>query len=426
MKIIQTSKVDNVKGLFTKSGLLYNVINYGKYNLFYVLIEKLLYLIIFLYLARTLSPEGYGFIVTVSVFSNIASSIFDFGFGFYTQRESAAQNSSINSIVNKAISARILLLFLYLIITFIYFGPALKNYIFIIGEIALINYIFSLNTIFVGVLYGRNKFKKVLYSLLKARSILIILVAVLFSFLSKLNSIFLPLLISTIIFTYLCLKETGIKFKFNFEFRQLSRLIKYSIPFGLGVLFVWIYDRSDIIFLQKIAGLKIVAFYSVAYSIYKIPAIFSSLILTVFYSRLSNMFSEKLKLNKDEIVKIAALLIIIALIFIVIMYFLGGFLLGLLYGKKYIQSWAYLKTLSFALPGLFLNNLTGITLNAIKKEKQQAWGTFSGLIINMILCPILIVFIGIWGAVITTIITEYLVFIVQFNFIRVNLKNGYI
>lgn len=56
-----------------------------------------------------------------------------------------------------------------------------------------------------------------------------------------------------------------------------------------------------------------------------------------------------------------------------------------------------------------LNNLFGVALNGLGLYKENLYVTFTGLIINVVLNLMLIPTMGIMGAVIATLATEYLV-----------------
>ncbi len=70
--------------------------------------------------------------------------------------------------------------------------------------------------------------------------------------------------------------------------------------------------------------------------------------------------------------------------------------------------------LCFALPGLFLDELTGTTLYSLRKERGVMYSRFFSVIINISINLILLKEIGIEGAIIATIAAVYSSFIIQF------------
>jgi O-antigen/teichoic acid export membrane protein len=160
-----------------------------------------------------------------------------------------------------------------------------------------------------------------------------------------------------------------------------------------------------------------VGIYAVAYSLYKIPHIFSGIFLTPLYSDLSAEFEMKKRISYEKVKKLALFLIFFYLIAITVIFFSSEMLVELLYGKKYFLSVDILKLLVIALPFLFLNNLTGVTLNSIKKEKTAFYSTMIAALLNVLVNMLLLNLIGLVGAVISTIITEILVFLIQLGYI---------
>jgi len=200
-----------------------------------------------------------------------------------------------------------------------------------------------------------------------------------------------------------------------------------SLPMGLGLIFVMAYDRIDILIIQKIISLEAVALYAVAYAVYRALQIFGSFILVPAYTNFSQSYSLTKFINIGELKNIVLLLCFTAVAIITGTYLFSDAIIPMLFGDKYIESATVLKYLSFGLPGLYLNNLTGVISNSIGKEKIPVWGTGIGMIINVCMNIYLIVLIGILGAVITMVITEYIVFIIQlYQLIKLNFKNKFI
>lgn len=397
----------------------------GKYFLLNSLIEKLVYFVFFALLARMMVPEFYGQIIAVNAFSNILSSFFEFGLGFYIQREAAISRDKIDRIIATSIIIKIIGFFIIIPVIIVYFHNSSISLLLILA-LSLINYLVSSFSIFTGMLFGLQKFNRVFMSLLKARVIFLLLIALTFVLSPRFEYLISALFISTIIYGYYIVKES---FQFikpglikDIGLADIFSLIKLAAPFGLGVMFVWIYDRVDVLFLEKFVGLKAVADYSVAYSVYKLPMILSGILLMPWYSKMSKEFSLKKKIEISEIISVGGILIFIATVFILCFVLGGGKIIGLIFGDRYETSAWILALLSIALPGLFLNNLTGVALNAIKKEKYQAYGTLGGMIVNLLLGVIIIYRFGIIGAILSTIATEYVVFLIQLNYL-IKMKN---
>ena len=93
------------------------------------------------------------------------------------------------------------------------------------------------------------------------------------------------------------------------------------------------------------------------------------------------------------------------------LYFSSEILINLIYGEKYIPAVILLQYLSFSVIPLALNNLTGITMNGLGMYKENMYVVLFALLINIALNIVLLLNLGIIGAVYATIITEVFILI---------------
>jgi O-antigen/teichoic acid export membrane protein len=397
--------------------------------IFYInLIEKIVFFIFFLILARELDKSTYGLIATVFAFCNLTGSLFDLGFGFYFQRESGS--GDVKSEIESALAFRLFLLIFFTLVIFVYLFSNLLIDPIIISIIGLFVYLNGFNVILNSFLYGRKKYKKSFIGFLLSRIIFIVLI-ILFVFL-KVQSymILLSLLISVVIHFFILLdlcKREDLHIRLRFKLTLLTKVLKSSIPIGLGSVFVLLYDRLDILIIEKMISFEAVAIYAIAYSLYRVPQIISNVILTPVYSTLSKSFSSKKGIESHEIVIVFMMLIVISVLSVIFVNMFGENIIIFFYGTKYSSSIPFLKYLVFALPGLFLNNLTGVISNSIRKEKIPMISTGVTAAVNITANIILIPLYGIWGAVVATILSEYFVFILQsVLLVNHNLKHKFI
>ncbi len=282
-------------------------------------------------------------------------------------------------------------------------------------------FIFSTNWILIKIFYGLDQYRSVFYRFLISRVVLIIGLVALIYLNVSLTIIMISFLLSAILeFGLLFLKMLRMKlieFRIDVRVEVLKRIFIYSVPMGLSVFFVMVYDRIDVLLIQRIIGTEAVSYYAVAYSLYKIPSIFIPIVLTPLFTDLSSEFELSRKLNLSKLKNISLLLFAFAIFSIIITYLFADMIIGLTYGEKYVSSTNLLITLVLALPFLFLNNLTGVTLNSINKEKNAFYYTFIGAGVNILLNVVLLSTIGLMGAVITTIASELLVLLLQFNYL---------
>ncbi|GAB6282542.1 MAG: flippase [Ignavibacterium sp.] len=389
----------------------------GQYVFAYSFVDKFTYFFFYLILARTIPQSEYGFIVTIFAFTSILQIIFDFGFPFYIQRETAGKDK-IQSKLNTLISFKLLVFIIYLIIPIIYFQitTANKN-IFLVIIISVINYIAGINVLLNSVFYGKQFYKQSFVALFLPRIILIIIFVILAFIIVETEILLLIFLLSLIIHFYLevrYLQKLNIKIKLSeFNWKELKEIFPSSIKIGLGLIFVLIYDRIDIIILQNIIGLESVAIYSIAYSLFRGLQIFSAPLFMPRYTDYSKYFSVNKYLSLNEIKNTLKIIFLFSFIIVLFTFILAKPIILFLYTTKYFSSISILQWLSIALLGVFLNNFTGIISNSMRREIIPLISTITCAIINIILNLILIPKFAIMGAVISTIITEYLVFFMQ-------------
>jgi O-antigen/teichoic acid export membrane protein len=383
---------------------------------FYInIIEKVVFFVFFLILARELDKTHYGLIATVFAFTNILSSFFDLGFGYYFQREAGAED--IKEKLESAISFRLIIMVLFVAVLFIYLYLNLAIDPVIIGIIGILTYLNGFNFILNSVLYGKKKYKKSFMGFLISRIIFAALIIIFYLLKVQHYLILTSLLISVIfhlgiLFKYLHNEKLSIQLRF--DRLVLKKILYSSIPIGMGIIFVLIYDRVDLLIIERFLSFEAVAIYSIAYSLYKIPTIISGVILTPVFTDLSKSYSINNKVNRHEILMVSLILLGISVFAILFVNIFGEPLLLFIYSNKYSLSIPYLKYLVFALPGLFFNNLTGVVGNSIRKEKIPMISAGAGAVVHITINVALIRFYGLWGAVAATIISEYFVFFLQF------------
>jgi O-antigen/teichoic acid export membrane protein len=383
---------------------------------FYInLLEKIVFFVFFLILARELDKTHYGLIATVFAFTGILNSFFDLGFGFYFQREAGAED--LIQKLESAISFRLLLMVIFIAIMFLYLYFNLSIDPVTISIIGLLTYLNGFNIILNSVLYGKKKYRKSFVGFLLSRIIFALLI-IIFYLMKVQHYLILAALLVSVIFhlgiLYKYLLEENLHLKLRFDHTVLKKILYSSVPIGMGLIFVLIYDRLDILIIERFLSFESVAVYSIAYSLYKVPTIVCNVILTPIFTDLSKSYSLKNKIDPHEILLVSFILMIISVAAILLVNIFGETIILFFYSSKYSFSIPYLKYLVFALPGLFFNNLTGVIGNSIRKEKIPMISAGLGALIHISINVILIRFYGLWGAVVATIISEYFVFILQF------------
>jgi len=318
---------------------------------------------------------------------------------------------------------------LFALVIFVYLFSNLLIDPVIISIIGLLVYLNGFNVILNSFLYGRGKYKKSFIGYLLSRLVYVILIFLFIILKVQSYLILLTLLISMVIHFFILLdlcKNENLRIRLRFKRAILMKVLKSSVPIGLGSVFVLMYDRIDVLIIERMISFEAVAVYAIAYSLYRVPQIISSVILTPVYTDLSKTYSTNKAIEYHKIIIVFIILIVVSTISIIFVQLFGKSIILFFYGDKYSSSIPYLKYLVFAIPGLFLNNLTGVISNSVRKEKIPMISTGITAVVNILVNIILIPLYGIWGAVAATIMSEYFVFIIQsFLLINHNLKHKF-
>lgn len=410
-------KIGNRKSIISNSVFsLYNLFTKGQFIFYTSLIDKIVYFLLYVLLARSLDLTDYGNFISIMAFLNILIVLFDFGFGFYLQRE-FSRNSSAGFKLKEVILFRLLLFPIYIgvILVYNYYFKSGNYILFLLLSISF--YLNGFTTILLKVIYGKGDYKISFRPFIYSRSLFVI-ISLIYLVSSKsiflLSSIFIcSSLVEFILLSKIINLGQILKIKSKIRISNFYTFYKVSYPFSLGMLSVVLYDKIDVIFIKEILSSAEVSIYSIAYSFYKLPALIPPIFLIPLYTEMSKYYQENGKINYTLLRNMFLILFSFSCLTFLIYLLSGSFIIEILFGIKFSHSSDMLKILSIGFIFLSLNNLTGVTLNSINKEKYQLAGTIFGVVLNIILNIILLPSIGIYGAVISTIASELLVLLIQ-------------
>lgn len=390
--------------------------------LFLNVTEQLFFFVVFLVFARKFPVETYGRLITLFTLANVFITIFNFGLPVYLQREVSISGENSSPVINRVLSLNILILFLYLILTFFYYKLFYGSISFKLYFVTMIPvYLYSNINILNAVLSGLRKYKSQFKLLLNSRviTIFVFLVFTIYwnSTVKLLVVIYsLGFLYHILLLTYnIFVKER--MFSFSFNFKGIPGLIKISMPLGMAVIFNFLYDKIDILLISRFTDFSQVGYYNIGYGIYKASSFAFSFLLVSGLTHVSYL-SRRNSAVKLFFKKYAVSLLFIGILLNVILFFASDFAIKLIYTDKFANSVFILKIVSFAVIGLALNNLTGVILNGLGLFRENMYVTLTGLIINIILNLIFIPLYGIIAAAVISVITEYFIFIGDYYFIK--------
>ena len=389
----------------------FRLISESKFILYYSLVERVFFFLFFLIIARKFHVDSYGELITGFAIANASALMFDLGVPIHLQKE-ISSGKNTNKIVPSALSLNLILLPLFLLaalsIGIIAYNIPMSLMLMICTPV----YLFSGSNLISKALAGFGDFRSQFNSVVKTRIPILVFLAI-FYFTEQ--SSLLPYLIALAAgalaqMTILIGKiRTRIKITSGF-LKGLSTIrdLLTVLPLGAAVALNFLYDKIDILLISKMLGFTESAIYSIAYGLFKAASLSYTFFLIPALSKIS-YFSRRKSAVRLFLAKYTFNIFLICIFVTVALVISADFIVELLYGEKFGESANILKVLSFVTLGMGLNNLFGVALNGLGLYKENLYVTFTGLIINVVLNLMLIPTMGIMGAVIATLATEYLV-----------------
>jgi len=396
------------------------------YNLVYTSTNILFPMITFPYLSRTLGPEGYG-IINFSL-SIIGYFIVFSQFGIYiygTRQISKKKNKGkqgLKSVFSNLFITNIFLSFcsFLLLFIYIYFDSSISDY-------KLILYILGMQVLFQFLkvdwfFKGMEEFDKITKISIATRTINLILIFIFINnktdYLNYAVIILFIFFLNNMIMIYYIFKDNLFNLEVNID--KVMFNLKSMTFIAFMVITTKIYISIDSVMIGYILGPTQVGLYSVAMKFNKLVLSIISSISLVIFPKISSLLesNEKNKINKILNKSLHGILLI-AIPSSFGLFILTEDLILVFSGIDYIDSLLTMRIMSFL---IIIITVSTIILNQIiyprgleKKTIKMRW---IGLVTNVILNFLLINKLGIVGAGIASVITEFIVMIQLFFFSR--------
>lgn len=221
------------------------------------------------------------------------------------------------------------------------------------------------------------------------------------------NVIFMPI--------YLFILSRIIKFRFDLEI--LVKVLSFSIPFVPTLLFAWIINLSNRIFLVKMSTLSVVGIYSLGCQLGAVILIvingFHTAYSPYFFSLANEDEDEKNKINLNKLTNMAALGY---MLFIFIIALISKELVMFFMNPRYIEAYSIMRII---LPSYLFAGMAGIaSLSIMQHKKTKAVMAFNlaAALINIALNYILIGYYGMYGAAFATLLSEVILFYMLYSY----------
>jgi O-antigen/teichoic acid export membrane protein len=190
-----------------------------------------------------------------------------------------------------------------------------------------------------------------------------------------------------------------------------------ALPFFSVVFLGAIYFRVDVIIMSLVKSSVVVGWYGASYRLFETTNLIPEAFMFAFFPVFCRM-----ALRKDTSLALATqkaldLLLLIGIPVAVGMFTLAGPIVKTLYGAQFLPSVGSLRLLALATPLLYTNAAFVQLLVATDRQKKLAVTAGIGAVVNVGLNLLLIPRYGHIGAAATTVVTEFVVTVVNYRFL---------
>ncbi len=395
-------------------------------------IQKILAFVYFWFISNNLFPDQLGQYVFALSFAAMFSIFVDLGLSPVLTREASKNQKQANRYLKNILGIKIPLAIIAIIAAWIFINITGKS-----AEIKLLVYIasfimaldsFSLS--FWVIFRSRQNLKYESIATILVQLIIFTLGLLALKFTGQVRYLMSALLAASLFNFSLSFLLLKLKLKFclkpSYDPEIAKHFLRIIPAFALAGIFVKIYNTSDSVLLGYLDSDEAVGFFAVpakiVYALQQIiPAGFAAVIFPAFsfyYANskemLSNTFNKAFKYLTIISLPISAGIISLAPKIVYLVW------------PNYIEIVPTLIVMSAAIPFIFLAFPTGYLLNSCDRQKNTTInrGIITGLsiLLNVILIPIL----GFFGAGITFLITNLILFLLDFLSIKTVINLNYL
>lgn len=374
-------------------------------------LKQVINLLVGVFLARYLNPEGLGSLSIASVYMQLLNPIALLGINSIAIKEFVNNNEQSNKVIGTSFYLKLissLSAFVILVICAYVFEPnqLMRSYIIIVG-LSYLLYPFQ-----VIDFYFQAKLKSKYTVLAQQIATVVAAASKIWGMINGYPIIFfvwlvlIELIVSTALLLIIFKTKINL-FNWTFDKTLAIRMLKESFPIIFTGFFIVIYMRVDQLMIQKMLDTESVGNFAAAIKLseafYVVPGIIAGSLFPAIINGLK--ISREEYLNRMQ--RLYAVFALVCILVSAVVILLGDFIVSVLYGEAYTQTSAVLKV-------HFCNSLFvffGVAYSqAFIVEGLQKFTTINtviGAILNILLNLYFIPKIGIVGSAIATLIAQF-------------------
>jgi O-antigen/teichoic acid export membrane protein len=186
----------------------------------------------------------------------------------------------------------------------------------------------------------------------------------------------------------------------------MRAVVSQGWPLGVASILGLTYDRVDVLIASWFLAPALVGNYYSAYNLFISILLFSNAFNNVAFSILSQKAKQSVQAVSQAYWRALALIVLFGCLATIGVLVSADWVVNLLYGQKFELAAVCLRVLSLALPFVFAENLCGVTLTAVGRQKVSMVVVCLAVVVNVVLNLVFIPRWGVLAAAVTTVITE--------------------
>lgn len=382
-------------------------------------------ILFYIYIARKLGTENFGLYSFAFSFCGLFLIFSDLGLGTLMVRDVSREKENLNKYFGNILSLKIL--FSVLILILVNITIRILHYPSNTVRIVQLMTFFTITIIFLdylGIIF--TSIEKIGYeSLLKTLNKGLLFGIAFFVLLRGYGLEHLILFMSigssvVIILGFLIYRAKVSNFSLFFDFKTWQQLLAAAVPLALGLVFVTIYQKIDVILLSFFNKSNAeIGWYSagkIVDTLNAIPALIMGGMLPIF----SDVYKNERSIFTGAIEKTYKFLILIALPLAFGAFIFSKEIVHFLYGKEFVQTGQVLRIFAWGIYFIFVNVFFSSVLIASEKQKFIAIGTGLSALINILLNIIFIPKYGFLGAGISYVAGQCVLFVLFLRFSEIS------
>lgn len=376
-------------------------------------------LVFVFYVAKTVSVNDFGeFIFSFSI-STILTLIFDYGFNLQSLILNDKHKNFYDNI-SKMISGKLIIIIIILpaiifLVKFTYFTESTVHLILVLSISSIFN---SFGIFFLNLFKVVNKYYVETIGYIVQLSIIILLIAALWYFnKNSARNYAYAILISKIIYFLFSYKvyKSEFSFKYSFSYNGAKKAIfdsfSYAVNIVLGSLIIYI----DTFVISIFMDMERIGIYQASIRIVIAAMLFSTIISDAYIPNIARNKHVQ-NLNKLKLTRLFSIILGIALLGIITLYYYSFTIVNLLYSIEFVEIIQYVEFLMLIVFLRYLNIVPGIILTSYNRQRVRAMAVVISIVVSIFLNLILVPKWGLEGAFISSSVSHcVLVFIYLIN-----------